>query len=161
MPSSIAHAAAAVLLQPALTRADRTPRLLTIAGIAAALPDLDAIGRPFGLGDVAWLGGHRALTHSLAMAFVTAAVATFILNRRASLCAPSRALLFFLLVVASHGFLDAFTTYGTGVEFLAPFSARRFRASWRPFDGLWPEILVLWLPAFAILAAVRAREHSR
>ena len=66
MPSSIAHASVAVLLIPVLGVNNVTPWLIGVTAVAATLPDLDAIGRPFGHGDVEWLGGHRAVTHSRA-----------------------------------------------------------------------------------------------
>jgi len=160
MPSSIAHASLAVLLQPVLDRADRTSRLLGIGAVAAALPDIDAIGRPFGYGDVPWLGGHRALTHSLFAACLGAGAATYVVHRFAPLRSSGRAFFFLLIVIAAHGVLDAFTTYGSGIEFLAPFSTARFRAQWRPFDGLWPEVIALWLPALAVLAVVRTRRFA-
>jgi membrane-bound metal-dependent hydrolase YbcI (DUF457 family) len=34
------------------------------------VPDLDASGRLWGSGDVQWLGGHRAFTHSVVFAVV-------------------------------------------------------------------------------------------
>lgn len=157
MPSSIAHASLAVLLQPVLAAPDRTPRLVGATALAAILPDLDAIGRPFGRGDVAWLGGHRALTHSLFAALLVALILTRAIQRAAPVQSRWRAFLFVLLVIAAHGVLDAFTTYGTGVEFFAPFSIQRFRAPWRPFDGVGLEMLVLWLPAFGILTIARMR----
>jgi len=147
MPSSIAHASVAILASPLLDARWRTPRVIGLTAAAAAATDLDAIGRPFGYGDVAFLGGHRALTHSLSAALVVAAIALALVARKAEPRDRLRVALFVFCVVASHGMLDAFTTYGDGVAILSPFTGFRWKSTWRPFDGLWSEMLALWIPA--------------
>lgn len=151
MPSSIAHGLAAAALGAAFYPAERS-RFYLAAAAGAALLDVDAIGRPFGLGDVSWLGGHRALTHSLPFAAALALAAV------AAVCRDDRwrgrrigAWAYFALAFALHGALDAFATYGEGVMFLAPFSAWRFKAPWQPFDGILPEMFAIWLPALAVV----------
>ena len=151
MPSTIAHGLAAAALGAAVYPGQRH-RLYVAAAVGAVLPDLDAIGRPFGRGDLPWLGGHRALTHSLAFAATLALVAV------AVMCCGSSwkgrrfgAWTYFALAFALHGALDAFTTYGEGVMFLAPLSAARFKAPWQPFHGSLPELVGIWIPALMIL----------
>lgn len=150
MPSSIAHASVAILLSPVLGTRVVSRRLVAVAAVAAAVPDLDAIGRPFGRGDIAFLGGHRATTHSLLFALCVA-LAAAIASRRAT-TSGTRLLIacYVALVVASHGFLDALATYGEGVAFFAPLSAQRWKFGWQPFSGLLPEILALWFPAAVV-----------
>jgi hypothetical protein len=56
MPSSVAHAFTALVIGAAIIPRP-VPRRVRIAGVACAvLIDLDAIGRPFGYPDVAWVG---------------------------------------------------------------------------------------------------------
>lgn len=50
-------------------------------------------------------------------------------------------------VVLSQGLLDAFTTYGAGVAFLAPVSPQRWKSSWHQFTDLTSEVVLIWLPA--------------
>ncbi len=147
MPSSIAHASIAVLASPLLEPRWRTRGVIGLTALAAAAPDLDAIGRPFGYGDVDFLGGHRGLTHSLFAALVLAAIALAFVARAAAPRDRVRIALFVFCVVASHGLLDAFTTYGDGVAIFAPFSWYRWKSPWQPFGGLWSEMLALWVPA--------------
>lgn len=151
MPSSVAHGLAAAALGAALYPFEPR-RLYTVAAAGAILLDVDAVGRPFGRGDVAWLGGHRALTHSLPFAVALAVVAV------ATTCRGPRwqgrrrgAWTYFALAFALHGALDALTTYGEGVMFLAPLSAWRYKAAWQPFHGILPEIGIIWVPALCIL----------
>jgi inner membrane protein len=147
LPSSIAHASVAVLASPLLGAQWRTPRVIGLTAAAAAAPDLDAIGRPLGYGDVAFLGGHRALTHSMFSALVVGAIALALVAHTAEPRDRVRVALFVFCAVASHGLLDAFTTYGDGVAIFSPFSGYRWKSPWQPFGGLWSEILALWIPA--------------
>ena len=147
MPSSIAHASVAILASPIVAPRWRSASVVGLTAVAAAAPDIDAIGRPFGHGDVAIFGGHRAVTHSVFAALLLAAVALVLVPRRAPPRDRLRVALFVACTVASHGVLDAFTTYGDGVAFFAPLSMHRWKSAWQPFGGLWSEALVLWIPA--------------
>jgi membrane-bound metal-dependent hydrolase YbcI (DUF457 family) len=151
MPSSVAHGLAAVALGTLFYPRARV-RLYATAATGAVLLDIDAIGRPFGLGDVSWLGGHRGLTHSLPFA-AALATATVIAAYRGPDWRGRRfgVWAYFALAFALHGALDALTTYGDGVMFLAPFSAWRYKAPWQPFGRLMPEVIGVWLPALAII----------
>jgi len=125
------------------------------------VPDLDAIGRPFGLGDLSFLGGHRALTHSLPFAVVLGvAVAWFAFRHSAARGSLSRIAAYLVLATASHGILDAFASYGEGVAFLYPVSTGRYAAPWRPLEAL-NEIWWVWLPASLFILRVRQLRRSR
>jgi membrane-bound metal-dependent hydrolase YbcI (DUF457 family) len=127
---------AAVTVAATLVPPATPPRVWTIVAISAIIPDIDAIGRPFGRGDIDFLGGHRALTHSLtfaaALSVVLVATAFRSLTEfraRVVLC------LAIALAIVSHGVLDTFVTYGEGVQFFAPWSLRRYAAPWRVLGG--------------------------
>lgn len=165
MPSSIAHGLAAAAVVTLVYRGDPPRGALWVAAACAVLPDLDAVGRPFGRGDVAWLGGHRALTHSLAFAAALAGVVASVGFRgRPELAGPRRRLVLATALAvgtALHGALDALSTYGEGVAFLSPFSAHRVKAPWQPFEALGPELILVWLPALAVLWTARAWRRAR
>jgi len=96
------------------------------------LPDADVLG--FGLG-VAYgdLLGHRGLTHSLAFAALLAwLVLAAAYPARRWPAARGRLWAYLALATASHGVLDAMTTGGLGVAFLAPFENGRYFFPWRP-----------------------------
>ena len=161
MPSSVGHAFAALALGAALRPPAPARRFWIAVAACAVLPDLDAIGRPFGRGDIAWLGGHRALTHSFVFAALLAAVVVAIWFR-APRWAGWRVRIWTAVALgtASHGILDALAVYGAGVMFLAPFSVRRFEAPWQPFDAIAPELLLLWLPGALALWCVRRSDRA-
>jgi len=150
MPSSIAHSSVALLLSPLLGTRAVSRRLIAFAAVAAAAPDVDAISRPFGRGDIVFLGGHRATTHSM-FVVVVAAIAAALLSRRAPLGRRLLITCYVGFVVASHGLLDALASYGDGVAFFAPIWTRRWKFGWQPFsNGVFPEMLFLWLPAAVV-----------
>ena len=151
MPSSVAHGLAAVALGTVLYPEERA-RLYGVAAAGSVLLDVDAVGRPLGLGDIGWLGGHRAFTHSLTFA-ATLALAALAVACRGPHWHRRRlgAWAYLALAFALHGALDAFTTYGEGVMFLAPFSVWRYKASWQPLHGLLPEMVAIWVPALYII----------
>ena len=131
MASSWTHAVGAIAVTSLLVPRATPSRIWVTMAVCAALPDLDAIGRPFGAGDIAWLGGHRAFTHSIPFALALGAVLCLTVLRAVS-AFPTRLLLWLALslALASHGVLDSLTAYGEGIQFWSPFSEARYRAPW-------------------------------
>lgn len=153
---------------------------LRLAGaICGVLPDVDVLvmreaDLPY---DSAW--GHRGILHGLPFACALGVLVAFVLFRGGRL--PRwRAALALVLAAGTHGVLDALTTGGLGVAFLAPFSYARTFFAWRPIPvagltvawfftpaGLavfgW-ELLHIWLPptlALVLVHAARRRRASR
>jgi inner membrane protein len=167
MASAISHAVAALALGACLGRA-RVPARALVAGAAlAVVPDLDAIGFWLGVPTHSVLG-HRGLTHSLAFA-VVAGLAAAGVYRRADHQGTGGPWLrvYFILVLASHGLIDAMTNGGPGIAFFSPFSNARYFFPFRPiqvspigidvFNDRGLRILAsesrwVWLPA-ALVAA--------
>jgi inner membrane protein len=172
MPTLLTHGlvggALAPLGPPSVPRAALAA---TLAGLAV-LPDLDVLAFSLGIPYAHWLG-HRGVSHSLAFALALAAIVAVGAQRRWRMPARDTWLLFGLLAAAtaSHGVLDALTDGGLGVAFLAPFDDTRHFLPVRPihvspigirsfFEGpalavLESEIVVVWLPALAVLVALR------
>jgi inner membrane protein len=150
--SSWTHAAAAVVVAATVMPRGVPSRTWLVVAVAAAVPDLDGVGRIWGAGDVQWLGGHRAFTHSVVFAAAFGALLGLTVWR-ALTKGPARALacLAFAFAVASHGTLDSLTTYGEGVQFLAPFTTARYWAPWRLLgDGILRDTIAFVV--FCILA---------
>jgi len=197
MPTIFTHAIAASALGalyrrgagPAGAVEPRLPRgfwVLTV--VCAMLPDADVVAFDLGL-EYGHMLGHRGLSHSPLFAAATGAVAAWALGRgpyRAAYPGARAALfVYFSLVTASHGLLDAFTDDGLGVAFFAPFSAERYFFPWRPLEVspigghgfftardvrgglrwievLWSELRWVWIPAGAVvLVARRLRRAGR
>jgi inner membrane protein len=132
-----------------------------VAAACAALPDIDVLAWPLHISGASPFG-HRAITHSLAFALVSAVAATIVFFRGHQWTnGRVRIALILGLALLSHACLDALSTYSAGVEFFAPFSQQRFRFPWTPLGDptgglagqlvqdavfvLLPAVLVGWL----------------
>ena len=161
MPSSIAHALAAGVVGTPLAPATATRRYWIAGILCAVLPDVDAIGRPFGRGDLEFLGGHRGLTHGLLFAVALGTVGAWFLFRHSPVNGSlNRIAVFLILATVSHGFLDMFASYGDGVAFFFPFSSARYSAPWRPLRE-FNEVWWIWLPAIAVIIGARRLRRTR
>jgi inner membrane protein len=170
MASLFSHAVAAGAIghaAPLRYRSD--PRFWYMAALCSAIPDIDVIGFRFGVqyGD---LWGHRGMTHSLLFAATLglAAAARFKPDWKGD---GRRLALVFVLIAASHGFLDAFTNGGLGVAFFSPFDRTRYFFPWTPIEVspigaarffsqrglvvLRSELKWIWLPSLAGGAVIR------
>lgn len=131
----------------AVARPEETRRAAVLGVLAGMAPDLDVLIRSSS-DPLLFLAYHRQFTHSIAFvpvgAFLCAMVAFPLFRRTMS---PTRIYLFCFLGYATHGLLDAFTSYGT--QLLWPFSDTR--VAWNVVSVVDPFFTVplLGLVAFA------------
>ena len=178
MPSIVAHAVAGAALGAAFSPLPAKRRTVIAASVCAALPDIDALGRPFGnLAYESVFGGHRGITHSLAFAVILGTlVALGFFRTPETQHARIRLAATFALATASHGVLDALSTIGDGVAFWAPFTWTHYEFLWQPLGEIGPgprgptrifalvanELLWVGLPAPIVVAIARlARRGAR
>ena len=137
MPTVFSHAIASTALGHWFPQRRLPARFWVWTVGCAVLPDIDVIGFSFGIqyGDML---GHRGLTHSIPFALVVGLVAARTFVKSDSLGVGSWRLgvlwVYFALITASHGLLDALTNGGRGIAFFAPFSNHRFFFPWRPIQ---------------------------
>jgi inner membrane protein len=135
--------------------------VITLAAICAVAPDLDLIGWPLGISPSALLG-HRGLTHSLPFAVVLGTIAALAFLRDASRRERTAAAIILVLATATHGVLDALTSYApSGPAFWAPFSNQRYRFPWTPLTGagglrtdFGRELIYVCLPALVLVLLI-------
>ena len=159
MPYPVSHAAAGVAVALMLSPEPPTRRILVTSAVLAVIPDLDIAALLLGASDKGLLG-HRALTHSLTFAVVAGAIAALAVSRRPPWSQHRlRYWLILTLATATHGLLDALTSYGQGIAFFAPWSQARYRFPWQPISGrnwpwgaFWNETVWVLLPSLAIIA---------
>jgi inner membrane protein len=175
MATMPAHAVVGMVTAGAVGGPRSTRRLALAGAVCAALPDLDVLLMRYG--DVAYADpwGHRGISHGLLFAAGLGALCGAIFFRRTP---PgfARAALALTLATATQGLLDAMTTGGLGVAFLAPLDHTRFFLPWRPIPVaplsvaamfsdrglhllLW-EVAFLVLPALAVFAIVLRRRRT-
>jgi inner membrane protein len=153
------------------------PRFWVLSVLCSILPDADVIGFHFGIryGD---LFGHRGFSHSLLFALLVGFIVVFAAFRDTPRFSKAwwGLVVYFFVVTASHGLVDAMTSGGLGIGFFIPFDDTRYFLPWRPirvsairlgsFFGssrtlavLRSEFLWVWLPMLA--AAVSFSLYQR
>jgi inner membrane protein len=168
----ISHAAVAVAAGIAFAPDDVPHRFWPIAVARSVIPDLDTIGLSFGI-PYNHFFGHRGFFHSpfwgLWMGLLV--VSIFFHDVRLFSARWFFYFIFFFLMSASHGILDAFTSGGLGIALLSPFENTRYFFPWTPmvvspigikaFFSKWgwavmkSELLWVWAPSFLMAIAAR------
>ena len=112
---------------------------------------------------------HRGITHSFCFAAALGAVVAWGGFRAAEWRGQRlRLWLAFSLITASHGLLDALSTYAGPIAYFAPFSSARFTSMWHPLGAnhvrgsifamighvIAQELVLLWLPSLLLLMLI-------
>jgi inner membrane protein len=166
MASAFSHAIASIAIGKTMSlRQSLKSWMLGI--FCSIVPDADVIGFYIGI-PYAHPFGHRGFTHSLFFAAILGILLIFLFYRKTSACLKLFLFAFFFLSAASHGFLDAFTNGGLGVEFFYPISTERYFFPWRPIQVspinaasffsergisvLKSEFVWIWIPSFILMS---------
>ncbi len=174
MPSVFSHAVAAVALGRSYTTTRLPLRFWVLSAVCAAAPDMDVMGKRFGIEYTEMLG-HRGITHSILFAILLSAVIVLLAFRKplAGL-SKARLFIFFFIATISHGVLDAMVDGTLGVAFLAPFVEARYFLPFRPIVSspvgwsflsyagaltLANEFVWIWIPSLAIIFAPYLRKR--
>lgn len=175
MPTLFTHAAVAVAAGQVYPRRPLPFYFWVVSIYCAILPDADVLAFAAGIPYEHMLG-HRGLSHSFVGSALIGALGAWRMNSRMD-WGFKRLWLYFTLVTATHGLLDALTNGGHGIAFFAPFSNERYFFPWTPVTvspigayhfftsrGLAvmaSEVKWVWLPAAAaVLAATAFRRRQ-
>ena len=172
MASAFSHAFVSIALGKAYAQHRMPWHFWVLSITCAVVPDADVLGFTLGVSySSPW--GHRGLSHSLCFAFALSLGVVSLAFRQ---YVPGSRLwwsyvLYFFVVTASHGVLDAMTDGGRGIAFFAPFDTTRYFFPWRPVRvspisigaffsarGLYilgTEVVCIWLPTILLCTAVR------
>ena len=172
MPSVISHAAAAVAAGVAFAPRDVPNHFWSLSLACSIIPDADVIGFSFGI-PYDHFFGHRGFFHSPFFGLLMSIFLVSVFFRDVEIFSRRWFLyfIFFFLLSASHGILDAFTSGGLGIALLSPFDNTRYFFPWtpimvspigiEPFFGKWglsvikSELLWIWLPSFLMVIISR------
>ncbi len=168
MPSVFSHAVAAVALGRSYSSARMPLRFWVLSAACAAAPDLDVMGKRFGIEYTEMLG-HRGFTHSIFFALILSTLIVLLAFRKPMAgLSKFKLFIFFFLATISHGILDAMVDGTLGVAFLAPFNDARFFLPFRPIVSspvgwsflslagaltLANEFVWVWMPSLVIIFA--------
>ena len=169
MPTIMTHSVVALCAGCVYNRRDVSKRFWILAIVAAVMPDLDVIGYQYLYIPYGHVLGHRGFFHSPCFAALFSVVAVSIVFREVRILSRRwwAYVLFFFIVGASHGLMDAMTNGGRGIALLSPFSNNRYFLPWTPIEvspltvrrflsprGLTvmkSEILWIWAPLAAVV----------
>jgi inner membrane protein len=168
MPLTTTHALLPIAVAVAFAERPVPWRLVTVAAIAAAAPDVDGIFKHLWTVPPGSIYGHRGASHSLFVALISGLI-TAAFHKRFGVSALATGVIV-AAAMASHGALDMMTKTGQPVAYLWPLSSVRLFADWRPIPAepvhmahlanqassrFWSEFQYLILPMFGIAIAVR------
>ncbi|MEW6347846.1 MAG: metal-dependent hydrolase [Thermodesulfobacteriota bacterium] len=172
MPTVITHAVVGVGAGIIVQGTDMSARFWTLSVVCSILPDADVLAFRLGIPYSHWLG-HRGFFHSVVFALIKGPVVTSVFFSGLGMFSEKwwRLAVYFSLLGASHGLLDACTNGGLGIALLSPFTNHRYFFWFTPIEvaplgvraflsewGLavmMSEFLWVWLPLG--LAAVFCR----
>lgn len=168
MPSVISHAVVAVAAGITFAPRDVPHHFWSLSIACSMISDADIIGFSLGI-PYQHLFGHRGFFHSPFWGLLMSIFLVFVFFRDIEIFSRQWFFyfIFFFLLSASHGILDAFTNGGLGIALLSPFDHTRYFFPWTPimvspigmkaFFSKWglavikSELLWVWLPSFLIV----------
>jgi inner membrane protein len=168
VPSVISHAVVSVAAGMTFAPRDVPDRYWSLSLICSVIPDADVITFSFGI-PYQHLFGHRGFFHSPFFGLLMSIFIVCVFFRHREIFSRQWFFyfIFFFLLSASHGLLDAFTNGGLGIALLSPFDKTRYFFPWRPivvspigvasFFSRWglavikSELLWVWLPSFLMV----------
>jgi len=172
VPSVVSHAAVAVAAGMAFAPREVPNHFWALSILCSTIPDADILGFPFGV-PYHHPFGHRGFFHSPFFALLMSAFLVVVFFRDLEIFSSRwfYFFVFFFLLSASHGILDAFTGGGLGIALLAPFDHTRYFFPWTPirvspigigaFFTKWGlrvaknELVWIWLPSFLLVIIAR------
>ncbi len=136
MATMLTHAVLGAVAAKTAAGGKATGAFVLASAACAAVPDIDTLGMRAGIPYEHMLG-HRGLFHSPFFALLVSVFVVFVFFRKSRVFEGRRSLLvlYFFVITAGHGVIDALTNGGLGVAFLSPFSNERYYFGWRPLQA--------------------------
>jgi inner membrane protein len=173
MPSAITHAAVGAAAAWAFAPSGAPKYLGVLAVVCSVFPDIDVIAFFYRL-PYPHFFFHRGFFHSLFFSLILSfAILTIFFHDPKQFSRRSFSFfVFFFLLTASHGLLDALNSGGYGVALFLPFDDSRYSFPWTPlpissigirsFFSPWgwtvvkSELLWIWLPSLFLVLISRS-----
>ena len=180
MPTIITHSVVAASSVLGFRPRKETVKFWLLSLTCASLPDADVIGYRWLYIPTYEFFGHRGFFHSPAFAALLSLLVVCIFYRREEIFSKTwwTYILYFFLLTASHGVLDAFTNGGNGIALLSPFTNERYFFPWTPIEVsplsingflsqrgltvLISEMIWIWAPCllFIIFLELKRRKYK-
>lgn len=178
MPTIITHSVVAVSAGCSLSLVEKSFKFWMLSVICSSLPDADVIGYHWLYIPSYHFFGHRGFFHSPFFALIVSVVVVGIFYRRESIFSRQwwKYFLYFFVLTASHGILDALTNGGNGIALLSPFTNERYFFPWTPIEVsplsidrflsprgltvLLSELTWIWVPVVLMAILIKFKTKS-
>jgi inner membrane protein len=162
-----------------LSSREKTLKFWMLSLACASLPDLDVIGYRWLYIPSYEFFGHRGFFHSPFFAALLSIAIVCIFYRKEELFSKSwwKYTLYFFVLTASHGVLDALTNGGNGIALLSPITNERYFLPWTPIEVsplsirgflsqrgltvLISELKWVWMPCLLALIAIKIKRRRK
>ena len=175
MPTIITHSVIAASSAYSFGQGRETVKLVLLSITCSLLPDADVIGYHWLYIPSYSFFGHRGFFHSPFFAALLSILIVCIFYRKEVVFSKPwwKYVLYFFLVGASHGLLDAMTNGGNGIALLSPITNNRYFLPWTPIEVsplsiksflsqrgltvLHSELIWIWVPLVIIVIFLRIK----
>jgi inner membrane protein len=136
LPTVITHSAVAISSGIVFGARKIPLKFWILSIICSVLPDADVIGYHYFFIPYDHFLGHRGFFHSPFFAAIVGitTVSLFFRDEKAFTMGWWKLVLYFSILTASHGLLDALTNGGRGIALLSPFTNERYFFPWNPLE---------------------------
>ncbi len=175
MPTIITHSVVAVSAGCSTKFLNKSIKFWILSLICSSLPDADVIGYHWFYIPSYHFLGHRGFFHSPFFAAILSVLVVSVFFRNEAFLSKQwwTYFLYFFILTASHGLLDALTNGGNGIALLSPITNERYFFPWTPIEVsplsinrflsprgmtvLLSELLWIWIPLILIVIVVRIK----
>ncbi len=180
MPTIITHSVVAVSAGWSANFLNKSLKFWILSIICSSIPDADVIGYHWLYIPSYHFFGHRGFFHSPFFAAILSLLVVSVFYRKAGMFSKQwwKYFLYFFILTASHGILDALTNGGNGIALLSPLTNERYFFPWTPIEVsplsinrflsprgmtvLLSELLWIWLPIilFTIVVRIKSKRNA-
>jgi len=179
MPTIITHSVVAVSSGLGFSSGKESLKFWILRIACSSLPDADVIGYRFLYIPTYHFFGHRGFFHSPFFAALLSIFIVCIFYRKEEIFSKNwwKYMLYFFVLAASHGVLDAFTNGGNGIALLSPLTHERYFSPWTPIEVsplsinaflsqrgltvLKSELIWVWVPCLLALIALKIKRRGK
>jgi inner membrane protein len=136
LPTIITHSVVAACAVHSFESKKETLKFWILSIACSSLPDLDVIGYRWLYIPSYEFFGHRGFFHSPFFAALVGIIIVCIFYRKEVIFSFKwwKYVLYFCVLTASHGLLDALTNGGNGIALLSPLINERYFFPWTPIE---------------------------
>ncbi len=179
LPTAITHSLIGLSASFSFDTRKKSIKFLFLSMACSILPDADIIGYYWLYTPSYHFFGHRGFFHSPFFAALLSVFIVCLFFRTDAIFSKPwwKLVLYFFILTASHGLLDAFTNGGNGIALLSPITNDRYFFPWTPIEVsplgiralvsrrgievLTSELLWVWAPVLLLFVFNKMRNLKR